>query len=65
MALHQAPTDDGLWQPVSHLQLELTPAQRTGDLPTFPSGPELAAGAFEIGVSPEAAAGELRQALLR
>jgi UDPglucose--hexose-1-phosphate uridylyltransferase len=63
MALHQAPTDDGIWQPVSHLQLELTPLAHDAELFTASRAAALAAGAFELGLAPEDAASQLRQAL--
>ena len=54
MSVHQAPTDDRAWEPVSHLHLEL--------VPTVPRGvaSALAAGAFLDDVAPEQAAAERR-----
>jgi UDPglucose--hexose-1-phosphate uridylyltransferase len=63
LALHQAPTDDGIWQAVSHLQLELTPLNHDAEQFTASRAAELAAGVFELGVAPEDAASQLRQAL--
>lgn len=53
LTLHQAPTDAGVWQPVSHLHLELIPAAAAL------SG-ELAVGVFDNAVPPEHAAAQMR-----
>jgi UDPglucose--hexose-1-phosphate uridylyltransferase len=60
MAMHQAPTDDGEWQAVSHLHIEFTPVHRTADRLKYLAGSELGAGAFLNDVAPEAAAEALR-----
>lgn len=54
LAIHQAPTDDGQWQSVSHFHVELLPA-----LPA----PDLAAGAHLNPVAPERSAELLRAAV--
>jgi UDPglucose--hexose-1-phosphate uridylyltransferase len=59
MGIHQAPTDDGRRQPISHFQIEFAPAlELIGG-----TGPELGAGVFSIDVRPEDAAAKLRAAL--
>jgi UDPglucose--hexose-1-phosphate uridylyltransferase len=62
MSLHQAPTCDGDWQPISHLHLELTPLHRSADRLKYLAGSELGAGAFLNDVEPEFAAKRLRSA---
>lgn len=57
VAVHQAPTDDGRFQPVSHFQIELVPLRR--------GGPELGAGAFILDAAPEETAAELRALVAR
>ena len=63
MSMHQSPTDDGQWQAVAHLHLELTPFHRTATEVTFLAGSELGAGAFVTDGTPEARAVELRRAV--
>jgi UDPglucose--hexose-1-phosphate uridylyltransferase len=63
MSMHQAPTDDGQWQPVSHLHLEFTPLHRTATKLKYLAGSELGAGAFINDTLPERTADELRAAL--
>ena len=56
VVLHQAPTDDGPWLPVSHLHVELLPLVRSTAL-------GLGAGAADNDTAPEQAAARLREAL--
>ncbi|HUR73867.1 MAG TPA: galactose-1-phosphate uridylyltransferase [Sporichthya sp.] len=65
MAMHQSPTDDGTWLPVSHFYVEFTPLHRTADKLKYLAGVELAAGAFLNDTVPEASAAALRAALTR
>ncbi|HVL93314.1 MAG TPA: galactose-1-phosphate uridylyltransferase [Acidimicrobiales bacterium] len=65
MAVHQAPTDDGQWQAVTHCHVEFTPIHRTADKLKYLAGSELAAGAFVNDTAPEATAAELRAAVTR
>ncbi|MCW2714719.1 MAG: galactose-phosphate uridylyltransferase [Frankiales bacterium] len=65
MSMHQAPTDDGPWLPVSHLHLELTPFHRTAERLKYLAGSELGAGAFINDTVPEQTAQALRLALER
>ena len=58
MSVHQAPTDDGQHQSVSHLHVELTPRQ-PGPLGSL-GGAELGGGAFTTHIAPELAATHLR-----
>ena len=60
MVMHQAPTDDGQWQPVSHLHVEFTPPHREARKLKYLAGSELGGGAFLNDVFPEEAAGRLR-----
>jgi UDPglucose--hexose-1-phosphate uridylyltransferase len=62
MSMHQAPTDDLAWEPVSHLHLEFTPFHRTADRLKYLAGSELGGGAFLNDVAPEEAAASLRGA---
>jgi UDPglucose--hexose-1-phosphate uridylyltransferase len=62
-AMHQAPTDGGGHEPVSHLHLEFTPLHRTADKLKYLAGSELGAGAFINDVAPEDAAARLREAV--
>lgn len=62
MSVHQAPTDDGDWQPVSHLHIEFTPVHRAANRLKYLAGSELGAGAFLNDVAPEQAAATLRSA---
>jgi UDPglucose--hexose-1-phosphate uridylyltransferase len=62
-AIHQAPTDDGQWQSVSHFHLELVPPHRAADELRRPYAPELAAGAYVNAAVPERAAAALRAAV--
>ena len=63
MSMHQAPTDDGQHQAVSHLHLELTPMHRSADRLKYLAGSELGAGAFINDTAPEATASRLRAAV--
>lgn len=63
MSIHQAPTDDGQWQHVSHLHVELTPPHRTADKLKYLAGSELGGGAFVNDTVPEETAAALRRAL--
>lgn len=64
MGVHQAPTDDGHWLPISHVHIEFVPSRSsTGELEH--AGAELGVGAFVNATIPEQAAGELREALER
>lgn len=65
MAMHQAPTDDGAWQAISHFHIEFTPVHRAADKLKYLAGSELAAGAFVTDLAPEHTAAELRQAVHR
>ncbi len=65
MSMHQAPTDDGQHQAISHLHLELTPLHRSADRLKFLAGSELGAGAFVNDTAPEDTAGQLRAAMAR
>ena len=65
MSMHQAPTDDGQWQSVSHLHVEFTPVHRAPDRLKYLAGSELGAGAFISDVAPETAASALRAARRR
>ncbi len=56
LSLHQAPTDDGSWLPVSHLHVEVTALQPM-------AATEVGAGTFLSGSLPEDAAARLRSAL--
>ena len=60
MSMHQAPTDDGEWQSISHLHIEFTPFHRTREKLKYLAGSELGAGAFLNDVAPEQAAASLR-----
>ena len=60
MSMHQAPTDEGEWQSVSHLHIEFTPFHRAADKLKYLAGSELGAGAFLNDVAPEQAAATLR-----
>jgi UDPglucose--hexose-1-phosphate uridylyltransferase len=63
MSMHQAPTDDGQHQAVSHLHLEFTPVHRSADRLKYLAGSELGAGAFINDTAPEATALRLRDAV--
>jgi UDPglucose--hexose-1-phosphate uridylyltransferase len=63
MSMHQAPTDDEPWLPVSHLQVELVPDRPDGRDVTRTTGAALGAGIHAVGIAPEWAAAELREAL--
>ena len=56
MSMHQAPTDDGEHQHISHFHIEFTPSQPV-------AGPALGAGAFVNDTAPEGAAARLRAAV--
>ena len=62
MSMHQAPTDDGRWQPISHLHIEFTPPYRTPTKLKYLAGSELGAGAFLNDAEPEQTAAQLRAA---
>jgi UDPglucose--hexose-1-phosphate uridylyltransferase len=61
LAVHQAPTQDESWLPVSHLHLEIVPLAGAGS--GFPVGEALGTGAYVNDRTPEQAAAELRAAL--
>ena len=63
MAMHQAPTADGHWLPISHFHIEFTPLHRTATKLKYLAGSELGAGAFINDTFPERTATELRSAL--
>lgn len=63
MSMHQAPTDDGEHQHVSHFHIEFTPLHRTADKLKYLAGSELGAGAFINDIAPEDAAVRLRAAV--
>jgi UDPglucose--hexose-1-phosphate uridylyltransferase len=62
MSMHQAPTDDGEHQHVSHFHIELTPLHRTAEKLKYLAGSELGAGAFINDTAPEDTAARLRAA---
>lgn len=62
MSMHQAPTSDGDWQPISHFHIEFTPLHRSADRLKYLAGSELGAGAFLNDVTPEHATAQLRSA---
>ena len=61
MALHQAPTDGGDWDAVSHLHVELAPPNRSADKLKYLAGSELMGGAFITDIAPETTAATLRE----
>ena len=63
MSMHQAPTDDGEHQHVSHLHIEFTPLHRTADKLKYLAASELGAGAFVNDTAPEETAARLRAAV--
>jgi UDPglucose--hexose-1-phosphate uridylyltransferase len=63
LAIHQAPTDDGQWQAVSHFHVELRPPHRSARELRRPYVPELAAGVHVNTGVPEGCAAELRAAV--
>ncbi|MGI8806540.1 MAG: galactose-1-phosphate uridylyltransferase [Acidimicrobiales bacterium] len=63
MSMHQAPTDDGEHQHVSHFHIEFTPLHRTADKLKYLAGSELGAGAFINDTTPEETAARLRRSL--
>ena len=63
MTMHQAPTDEGEWQPVSHFHMEFTPPHRTATKLKYLAGSELGGGAFINDTRPETTAAALRTAL--
>jgi UDPglucose--hexose-1-phosphate uridylyltransferase len=65
MSMHQAPTDDGEHQHVSHLHIEFTPLHRTAEKLKYLAGSELGAGAFINDTAPEETAARLRVAVSR
>jgi UDPglucose--hexose-1-phosphate uridylyltransferase len=60
MSMHQAPTDDGEHQHVSHFHVEFTPLHRTAEKLKYLAGSELGAGAFINDTAPEDTAARLR-----
>ena len=60
MSMHQAPTDDGEHQHVSHFHIEFTPLHRTADKLKYLAGSELGVGAFINDTAPEDTAARLR-----
>jgi UDPglucose--hexose-1-phosphate uridylyltransferase len=65
MSMHQAPTDDAGWEPISHFHIEFTPFHRTATKLKYIAGSELGAGAFINDTAPEHTARELRAAVAR
>jgi UDPglucose--hexose-1-phosphate uridylyltransferase len=65
MSMHQAPTDDGEHQHVSHFHIEFTPVHRTAEKLKYLAGSELGAGAFINDTAPEQTAARLREAVAR
>ena len=63
MAMHQAPTGDHRWLPVSHLHLEFLPPHRTATKLKYLAGSELGGGAFINDTRPEDTAASLRGAV--
>ena len=63
MSMHQAPTDDGEHQHISHFHIEFTPLHRTADKLKYLAGSELGAGAFINDTAPEQVAVRLRAAV--
>ncbi len=62
MAMHQAPTDGGVW-PEAHLHVEFYPPHRRPDRLKQLAGVELGAGTFVNDTRPEETAAQLRRAL--
>ena len=60
MAMHQAPTADHGWLPVSHLHLEFLPPHRSATKLKYLAGSELGGGAVINDSRPEAMAAVLR-----
>ncbi len=65
MALHQCPTDDAGWEPVTQFHIEFTPPHRTATKIKYLAGSESSAGSFVNDTVPEATAAELRAAVAR
>jgi UDPglucose--hexose-1-phosphate uridylyltransferase len=65
MSMHQAPTDDGEHQHISHFHIEFTPLHRTSEKLKYLAGSELGAGAFINDTAPEDTAARLRVAASR
>jgi UDPglucose--hexose-1-phosphate uridylyltransferase len=63
MGIHQAPTDDGEWQAVSHFHIEFTPPYRTATKLKYLAGSEFSGGAFLNDTVPEESAARLRAAV--
>ena len=61
MAMHQAPTDGGMW-PEAHLHIEFYPPHRRSDRLKYLAGVELGAGTFVNDTRPEETAAQLRKA---
>jgi galactose-1-phosphate uridylyltransferase len=57
MSMHQAPTDDGEHQHISHFHIEFTPVRHPL------TGAELGAGAYVNDMPPEQTAARLRAAV--
>ena len=64
MGIHQAPTDDGEWQAVSHFHIEFTPPYRTATKLKYLAGSESGMGAFITDTNPEDVAEQLRAVVL-
>ena len=62
MSMHQAPTDDGEHQHISHFHVEFTPLHRTAEKLKYLAGSELGVGAFINDTAPEDTAARLRVA---
>jgi UDPglucose--hexose-1-phosphate uridylyltransferase len=63
MSVHQAPTDDGEHQHVSHFHIEFTPLHRSADKLKYLAGSELGMGAFINDTAPESTAARQRAAV--
>ncbi len=63
LAMHQAPTADGVPLAGSHFHMEYLPPYRAADRLKYLAGAELGAGAFVNDTAPEATAGALRAAI--
>jgi UDPglucose--hexose-1-phosphate uridylyltransferase len=63
MSMHQAPTDGGVHDAVSHFHIEFTPLHRTAEKLKYLAGSELGAGAFINDTAPEDTAAAVRAAV--
>ncbi|HLL66883.1 MAG TPA: galactose-1-phosphate uridylyltransferase [Micromonosporaceae bacterium] len=63
MSMHQAPTGDGQWLPVSHFHIELTAPHQSSTWMGNLAGEELGAGVFVNDSPPEVSAAQLRAAV--